>query len=132
MKILAIFISILIFINPLLGNFWDTVFRGLGYEKMFLRMNDKKMLEYTTYNKLTIDRTDFFSFLRKKGYDVSQIKVCIHNHLYDRQFSDGDKKFYSQIKEAGFKGKFQVYFRGKIYNLKEGKCLIKLKREGKK
>jgi len=104
---------------PVFGGFWDTVFRGIGYEKMFLRMDNNKMLEYTTYNKLTINRTDFFSFLRKKGYDVSQIKVCIHNHPYSRDFSAGDKKFYGQIKEAGFKGKFQVYFRGKIYDLKE-------------
>jgi len=117
-KIAILILALIVLCSPLMATFWDTVFRGLGYEKMFVRMDDKKMLEYTTYNKATINRTDFFSFLRKKGYDVSQIKVCIHNHLYSRGFSDGDEKFYGQIKEAGFKGKFQVYFRGKVYALK--------------
>ncbi|GAH55263.1 unnamed protein product [marine sediment metagenome] len=118
-KIAILILAMIILCSLVMATFWDTVFRGLGYEKMFLRMNNGKMLEYTTYNKLTINRTDFFSFLRKKGYDVSQIKVCIHNHLYSRQFSDGDKKFYKQIKEAGFVGKFQIYFRGKVYTLKQ-------------
>ena len=103
---------------PAFGGFWDTVFRGMGYEKMFLRMDDKKMLEYTTYNKMTINRTDFFAFLKKKGYTVSQIKVCIHNHPYSIDFSEGDKKFYRQIVKAGFKGKFLVYHRGKIAKYK--------------
>ena len=82
-------------------------------------MNNGKMLKYTTYNKATIDRTDFFTFLKKKGYVVAQIKVCIHNHpaKYVVGFSDNDKKFYKQICEAGFKGKFQLYHGGKIYNL---------------
>jgi len=104
---------------PVFGGFWDTVFRGLGYEKMFLRMDNGKMLEYTTYHKATIDRTDFFTFLREKGYTIKQIKVCIHNHpaKYVAGFSDNDKKFYKQICEIGFKGKFQLYHRGKIYNL---------------
>jgi len=99
--------------------FWDTVFRGIGYELMYLRMNDGKLLQYTTYNKLIIDRTDFFIFLKKKGYTVSQIKVCIHNHPYSIEFSEGDKKFYSQIVKVGFKGKFLVYYRGKIAEYKD-------------
>jgi len=101
------------------GVFWDTVFRGMGYELMYLRMNNGKMLKYTTYNRATIDRTDFFTFLMKKGYTVAEIKVCIHNHPANSVagFSDNDKKFYEQICKAGFKGKFQVYHRGKIYDL---------------
>ena len=99
---------------PVFGGFWDTAFRGIGYEKMFLRLDNGKMLEYTTYNKITINRTDFFAFLKNKGYVVSQIKVCIHNHPYSIEFSGGDKKFYRQIVKAGFKGKFLIYYRGKI------------------
>lgn len=117
--ILILVLLMLSFVLSAFGTFWDTAFRGIGYEKMFLRMEDGKMLQYTTYNKLKINRTDFFSFLRQKGYDVSQIKICIHNHPYSPEFSDNDKKFYKQICEAGFKGKFQVYFRGKTYDLKE-------------
>ena len=120
-KILMILPILLVcfLVLPVLGGFWDAVFRGIGYEKMFLRMDNGKLLQYTTYNKLTINRTDFFSFVKKKGYTVSQIKVCIHNHPANSLagFSDGDKKFYKQICKAGFKGKFQLYHKGKIYNL---------------
>jgi len=103
---------------PVFGSFWDTAFRGIGYEKMFLRMDNGKMLEYTTYNKITINRTDFFIFLKNKDYTVSQIIACIHNHPYSIEFSEGDKKFYRQIVKSGFKGKFLVYYRGKTAEYK--------------
>jgi len=101
------------------SNFWDTVFQGVGYELMYLRMDNGKMLKYTSYNRATIARTDFFTFLKKKGYTSTQIKICIHSHPANSVagFSNNDKKFYKQICEAGFKGKFQVYHRGKIHNL---------------
>jgi len=107
--------------TPIIAGFWDTVFRGLGYELMYLKMNDGKMLKYTSYNKATIDRTDFFKFIDNTGYSVSDIKVAIHNHpaVYVPGFSDGDKLFHKQIVKAGFEGKFQLYHRGKIYTLKE-------------
>jgi len=120
-KTITLILIMIVLGSPAIASFWDTVFRGLGYEKMFLRMDNGKMLEYTSYNKTTIDRTDFFMFLKKKGYDVSQVKVCIHNHPYSRDFSEGDRLFYTQIKDAGFKGIFQVYFRGKVYTLKDKK-----------
>lgn len=109
------------FVLPVLGNSWDTIFRGLGYELMCLEMDDGKLLKFTTYHKDKIDRTDFFAFMKKKGYGVSQIEVCIHNHpiKHNDGFSDNDKKFYRQICKNGFKGKFLLYRRGKIYNLKE-------------
>jgi len=106
---------------PVLGNSWDTIFKGMSYETMYLKMNDGKLLKFTTYHKDKIDRVDFFKFIKKKGYKVSQIKVCIHNHpvRHNDGFSDNDKKFYQQICKNGFKGKFLLYRRGKIYNLKE-------------
>ena len=120
-RVLILMVICLLLLSSILsgGNsiFWDTIFRGVGYELMYLRMNDNKLLKFTTYNKLKINRTDFLTFLREKGYTVSEIKVCIHNHPYSPKFSGGDKEFYRQICEAGFKGKFQVYFRGKIYSL---------------
>jgi len=120
-KILTLGLACLLMLGsvlPVFGNFWDTAFRGIGYEKMFLRMDNGKMLEYTTYNKITINRTDFFTFLKNKDFTVSQIKVCIHNHPYSTEFSEGDKKFYRQIVEAGFKGKFLVYCKGRIAEYK--------------
>lgn len=121
MKIMILGLACLLMLGsvlPILGSFWDTAFRGIGYEKMFLRMDNGKMLKYTTYNKITINRIDFFTFLKNKDFAVSQIKVCIHNHPYSIEFSEGDKKFYRQIVKAGFKGKFLVYHRGKIAEYK--------------
>lgn len=107
---------------PILGNSWDTIFKAMGYELMCLKMDDGKILKFTTYHKDKVDRKDLFRFIRDEGYKPSQIEVCIHNHPMghgQNQFSANDKKLYEQMGRHGFKGEFLLYCRGKIYELKE-------------
>jgi len=118
MKKLAILVLILILPNPIIAN-WNILFRGVSYELMYLRMDDGKLLRYSTYNKREINMRKFHLFITKKGYTVSQIKIVIHNHMYSPQFSDGDKDFYRSLYNHDFKGKFQIFFRGKVFDLKE-------------
>ena len=115
-----IYLLVLSFTLPVFGDSWNTIFKGMGYEAMYLKMDDGKLLKFTTYHKDKIDRTDFFAFIKKKGYRVSQIEVCIHNHPVRHGtdgFSGNDKKFYQQICKHRFKGEFLLYRKGKIYNL---------------
>jgi len=49
---------------------------------------------------------------------VKDIKVVIHNHLAIRKFSNSDKEFYLHLLEKGFKGKFLLYVKPRIYELR--------------
>lgn len=57
--------------------------------------------------------------LKKKGYEIKDIAVIIHNHLTVCRFSDEDHKRYRRLKKYGFEGLFLVYCHtsDKVYDI---------------
>lgn len=89
------------------------------YQKLFINQT-KEVMYFIMSNGLVVTVTSE----RKEAINqslkirVKDIKVVIHNHLAIRKFSNSDKEFYLHLLEKGFKGKFLLYVKPRIYELR--------------
>ena len=82
------------------------------FERLVFVMKDGNSFTYTTRDETSVRASYpyFRSSLKKKGYEISDIIYCIHNHLAVPVFSEADKKFCRHMREDGFVGIFALYY----------------------
>lgn len=102
------------------ADYWSDIFFGVGYEVMFLKMDDGELIEYLAYAKAIPDKNDLHKILKTKGYTLSQARVAIHSHEYRPDFSAKDRLFYQELKKDGFRGAYQLYCRGVVAEYRRG------------
>ena len=81
------------------------------FERLVFVMKDGNSITYTTHHETSVRASYpyFRSSLRKKGYEISDIIYCIHNHLTKPFFSEGDVNFCRHMRNDGFVGIFALY-----------------------
>ena len=88
------------------------------FERLVFVMKDGNSFTYTTHHETSVKASYpyFRSSLRKKGYKISDIIYCIHNHLTAPVFSEADRKFCRHMRNDGFAGIFALYYQptGKV------------------
>ena len=92
-------------------------------ERIYIIMKDRVLFKYTNYEErlIYLGVGVLEDFLKKKTYEIKDIAVIIHNHRFERQFSDGDWRFYKDLKRYGFEGLFLIYchMTKKVYDIED-------------
>lgn len=105
-------------INP-----WQELFTE-PFETVYVIMKDDRVFRRTGHNEIQVsmDTGRLEKALKKKGYEIKDIAVVIHNHLKLCRFSSEDHKRYRRLKKYGFRGLFLLYshMTNKVYDI-EGK-----------
>ena len=106
-------------INP-----WQNLFTE-PFETVYMIMKDKRVFRLTDHNdiRISMDTGRLEKELKKKGYEIKDIAVVIHNHLKVCRFSSDDHQRYSRFKKYGFDGLFLVYCHtsNKTYDIEDKK-----------
>lgn len=81
------------------------------FERIVFVMKDGNAITYTTHHETFVGASyPFFrQSLKKRGYAVSDIIYCIHNHLTAPIFSEADKNFCRHMRNDRFAGIFALY-----------------------
>jgi len=95
---------------------WGDYFRE-PIETVYIQMNDNVTFKHTSHDEGTIDLSTQalqswlkrFNKARKKDYGIGDIKLVIHNHRKNSDFSDRDYKTHRDLKQHGFNGHFMIY-----------------------
>ena len=108
----------------LLNDYWQKLFTE-PFETAYIYMKDYTFFPYTSHYEdliyMEIGRLE--EALQKKGYEIKDIAVIIHNHLKDCTFSAEDHKQYRRFKKYGFRGLFLLYsnITNKVYDIEDKK-----------
>ena len=81
------------------------------FERIVFLMKDGNAITYTTHHEpfVIMNYGWFRQALKKRGYQISDVIYCIHNHLSSPRFSPKDKDLYRWMKNDGFTGIFALY-----------------------
>jgi len=101
-------------------NFWQKFFTE-PVETIYFIMRDGTLFKKSNQEErlIRLSAGILKEDLKKKSYKIKDIAIIIHNHRFERKFSDADWKFYRDLKKRGFNGLFLLYCHGtnKIYTL---------------
>ena len=90
-------------------------------ERIYIIMKDGVAFKQTNYEERLIHLSVGIleKTLEKMSYKIKDIAIIIHNHRFERQFSDGDWGFYRDLKRRDFEGLFLIYchMTKKIYDI---------------
>ena len=81
------------------------------FERIAFVMKDGNAITYTTHDEYCV-ATSYGRIrysLKEKGYQISDVIFCIHNHLISPFFSKADKDFCRWMRNDGFTGIFAIY-----------------------
>ena len=80
-------------------------------ERIYVIMKDEIAFKFTNYEERLIYLAAGIleDFLKKKAYKIKDIAIIIHNHRFERKFSDADWRFYRDLKKRKFDGLFLIY-----------------------
>ena len=80
-------------------------------ERIVFVMNDGNAITYTTSHEYFIAMSygRIRYSLKEKGYKISDVIYCIHNHFASPFFSEKDKNFCRYMRNDGFTGIFALY-----------------------
>lgn len=80
-------------------------------ERIYIIMEDGVSFKQTNHEErrinLTVGRLE--EALKKTSYRIKDIAIIIHNHRFEREFSESDWGFYRDLKKHGFNGRFLLY-----------------------
>ena len=103
------------------GNFYKKFFSEPVESALFL-FADGEFFIFTSMDEQEVrgDITIIVDYLKKRGFDVKNLVLVVHNHIpIIGGFSEDDKKTYRYLVEKGFEGKFLIYSKvGKIREYK--------------
>lgn len=94
-------------------------------EILYLLTNDGTLYRVTSNHedRINFEMSDLIRTLKKKGHEISDILIIIHNHPPNtpRDFSLKDIHSWYRFKDMGFTGNFYLYIQGSdiIYELRE-------------
>ena len=101
---------------------WQSLFTE-PIEMIYIIMEDERVFHRTSHDEVEIsmDTGRLEKALKKKGYEIKDIAIVIHNHLKDCRFSSEDHKRYRRLKKYGFNGLFLVYchISNKAYDIED-------------
>jgi len=80
-------------------------------ERIYIVMKDGKAFKHTNYEErlVYVGAGILEDFLKKKGYEIKDIAIIIHNHRFEQKFAPADWKFYNDLKRRSFNGYFLLY-----------------------
>lgn len=89
---------------------WEDYFPD-PVERIYVVMKDGKAFRQTNNEErlIRLGVGALENFLKKKGYEVKDIAIIIHNHRFERKFSPADWRFYGDLKRRKFNGHFLIY-----------------------
>jgi len=92
------------------GNLFDNCFKE-PFETVFIIMEDGKIYGFSAHleNTVGIGATFIRDFLKRKGYEISQISIIVHNHSHMPKLSYSDITVYRELVRMGFKGSYGIY-----------------------
>lgn len=102
------------------GNIYEQNFE-FSHETMILICNDGQIYTFTNgfEDRVMWNRDQLLKLLAERGLGLSDIVMMCHNHIMMPRFSDEDIKTYRSLREAGFRGLYQMYHNptGKVLTL---------------
>lgn len=94
-------------------------------ERVYVIMKNETAFKFTNYEERLIymGAGILEDFLKKKAYKIKDIAIIIHNHRFERKFSDADWKFYRDLKRRKFNGLFLLYchITKEVYDIEDNK-----------
>lgn len=92
-------------------------------ERIYIIMKDGFRFKQTNYEErlIYIGAGTLEKILKKNSYKIKDIEIIIHNHRFEREFSDADWRFYRDLKRREFNGYFLIYchWTNKIYPIEK-------------
>jgi len=81
------------------------------FERIVFVMKDGNAITYTTQDEshVRLSYGWFRQNLKRRGYAISDIIYCIHNHLKNPFFSQADRSLCGYMRHDGFEGVFAIY-----------------------
>lgn len=128
MKVIGcvLFMSMLLFPSNLPIHIqYGNIFNGSFTEPVeicYAVLYDGYFIRFTTYHENTIlmSYETFKKTIKKKGYEIRDIAILIHNHQpgQTRKFTRGDLYFLRRMRGDEFKGSFCLWYVGKVIRCK--------------
>jgi len=106
---------------------WQELFPD-HLERVYVIMKDGMIFQHSSQNETMVDMS--IGMLEKrlkkfkgKNYSIKEIRIVIHNHRRNKNFTREDYKQYWMLKRYGFDGKFLLYCHrtNKTYEIEEDK-----------
>ena len=92
-------------------------------ERIYIIMKDGVIFKQTNYEErlVRLNVGILEKTLKKISYKIKDVLIIIHNHRFERHFSDGDWRFYGDLKRRDFEGLFLIYchMTKKIYDIED-------------
>lgn len=122
----VLFMSMLLFpVNTIVHVQHGNIFNGSFIEPTeicYAIFYDGYFMRFTTYHENTIVMSyeTFKETVEKKGYEVRDIAIIIHNHLPGqvRKFTRGDLYFLGRMRGDEFEGSFCLWYIEKVIRCK--------------
>lgn len=90
-------------------------------ERIYVVLKDETVFKFTNYEErfIYLSAGILEDFLKKKGHEIKDIVIIIHNHRFEQKFSPADWRFYGDLKRRNFKGRFLLYchWTKKVYDI---------------
>lgn len=98
------------------GNLFNLTYENMWYETLLIQFNNGDIATLTGYFETTIPvSASYFAYMcNYYGKEINEVTILIHNHPRPSRFSQGDIKFFENLKRRGFQGLYLLHTPGRV------------------